>query len=167
MTKDCCAALATLLARLSDLQADYREAAGRVSDPMMVALLSHLFTTHLLHLATLTEARQGRGIGGPAADCGVRSRRPAGLLATEADETGLSGLLDAETRMVAEYGRVLATVSTEDEPLRALLLTQRGALQSRLDVLRGLLPRPEPAPYLNPLVRRIAGLRADLQEPSP
>jgi hypothetical protein len=167
MTKNCCAALATLLARLSDLQAGYREAAGRVSDPMMVALLSHLFTTHLAHLATLIEARQGRGIDGPVADCAVPYWGPADLLATEADETGLFGLLDAEARMVAEYGRVLATVSTEDEPLRALLLTQRGAVQSRLDVLRGLLPRPEPALYFNPLVRRSPGLRADLQEPSP
>jgi len=166
MNTDCCTSLAILLDRLSDLQAGYREATNRAVDPMMVALLSHLFSTHLVNQARLVEAQQGRGLAGsgPGQLFGLSGRAfgHLGRLVAGADESVLPGLLEAETRMVAEYGHVIATVPAQDVPLRALLVTQRATLQSRIDMLRGLLPRVEGAVEYTPQLRHPAGARADL-----
>lgn len=166
MNKDCCTSLAILLAKLSDLQAAYREATNRAADPMMVALLSHLFSTHLANLARLVEARQGWGLAGSGPgqvhDVSGRAFGHIGRLVARADETVLPGLLEAEARLVAEYGHVIATVPAQDVPLRALLATQRAALQSRIDMLRGLLPRAEAAVEYTPQFRHPAGTWADL-----
>ena len=165
MNKDCCTSLALLLARLSDLQAGYREAANRAADPMMVALLSHLFSTHLANHARLAEARKGWGFAeaGPGQVQGLSGRAfgHIGRLVAGADETVLPGLMEAEARMVVEYGHVIATVPAQDAPLRALLVTQRATLQSRIDMLRGLLPRAEAALEYNPQLRRAAGAWAN------
>lgn len=166
MNKDCCTSLAILLARLTDLQTGYREAANRAADPMMVALLSHLFSTHLADQARLVEAQQGRGLAlpdpGQVRRLSGRAFGHIGALVARTDETVLPGLLDAEARIVVEYGHVIATVRAEDAPLRALLVTQRTAVKSRIDMLRGLLPRTEAALSYKPLFRRAAGARADL-----
>ena len=165
MNKDCCTSLAILLARLSDLQAAYREAANRAADPMMVALLSHLFTTHLANRARLVEARAGWGIAesGPGQVLSLTGRAfgHIGRLVAGADETVLPGLIEAEARMVAEYGQVIAAVPARKAPLRALLVTQRATLQSRIDMLRSLLPRAGAAPEYTPQVRRTAGAWAN------
>jgi len=165
MNKDCCTSLAILLARLSDLQAAYREAANRAADPMMVALLSHLFSTHLANQARLVEARNGWGIAesspGSVLSLTGRAFGHIGRLVAGADETVLPGLMEAEARMVAEYGYVISAVSAQDAPLRALLVTQRATLQSRIDMLRGLLPRAEATIAYKPQFRRAAGAWAN------
>lgn len=164
--KDCCAALAILVSRLSDLAQGYSGAADRAADPMMVALLSHLFSTHLAHRARLVEARQGRGAAGIVADpAGQSEGRCFGhidALGSWADVSMLPVVLEAESRIVTEYGHVLAIVSQQDGPLRALLLVQRAAVQSRIDMLRGLLPHTLSTHDFKPQFRRVAGSRADL-----
>jgi hypothetical protein len=171
MNKDFWTSLALLLSRLSDLQAGYREAASRAAEPMMVALLSHLSSTHLADQARLVAARQGRGLADPGpAPALCLSERAIGQFGTQvfgAAETLLPGLLEAEARIVADYGHVIAAVPSEDSPLRALLLTQRAAVQSRIDMLRGLLPRTETAIDVTPQFPRATGARADLLEIHP
>jgi hypothetical protein len=171
MNKDFWTSLAQLLSRLSDLQLGYREAATRAAEPMMVALLSHLSSTHLADQARLVEARQGRGIADPGPAPALRLPERAlgqpGTTVSGAAETLLPGVLEAEARIAADYGRVLAAVPAEDAPLRALLASQRTALQSRIDMLRGLLPRAETANDVTPQFPRVAGARADQLELHP
>lgn len=171
MNKDFWTSLALLLSRLSDLQAGYREAAARAAEPMTVALLSHLSSTHLANQARLVAARQGRGLADPGPVPALRLPEHAfgqfGTLVSGAADTLLPGLLEAEARVVADYGHVIAAVPAEDAPLRALLATQRAAVQSRIDMLRGLLPRTETAIDFTPPFPRAAGARADLLELHP
>jgi hypothetical protein len=171
MNTDFWTSLALLLSRLSDLQAGYREAATRAAEPMMVALLSHLSSTHLADQARLIEARQGRGIAdsGPRPILRLSGRvfDHPGTLVAGTDETVLSGLLEAEARIVADYGHVIATVPAQDAPLRALLVTQRAAVQSRIDMLRGLLPRTQAAINFTPEFRPPAGARAEVLDHHP
>ncbi len=171
MNKDFWTSLALLLSRLSDLQAGYREAATRSAEPMMVALLSHLSSTHLADQARLVAARQGRGFADPGPAPALRlSERAFGQSGTPvsgAAEALLPGLLQAEARIVTDYGHVIAAVPAVDAPLRALLITQRAAVQSRIDMLRGLLPRTETAIDFTPQFPRAAGARTDLLELHP
>jgi hypothetical protein len=91
----------------------------------------------------------------------------SGTLVSGAAETLLPGLLKAEARIVADYGHVIAAVPAEDAPLRALLVTQRAAVQSRIDMLRGLLPCTETPIDVTPQFPQAAGVRTDLLELHP
>ena len=99
--------------------------------------------------------------------CRRASATSSFTLVAGTDETVLPGLLDCEARIVADYGHVIAIVPAEDAPLRALLLTQRAAVQSRIDMLRGLLPRTPAAINFTPEFRPPAGARAEVLDHHP
>ena len=171
MNKDFWTSLAPPLARLPDRRAGYQEAATRAAEPMTGARLSHLSSTHLADQARLVAARQGRGFADPGPAPPLRLPEHAfgqfGTSVSGAADTLLPGLLEAEARVVADYGHVIATVPAEDAALRALLVTQRATVQSRTDMLRGLLARSETAIDFTPTFPRAAGARADLPELHP
>jgi hypothetical protein len=126
-------ALRGLLTKLSDLQEGYRRSTEAGGDPMTVALLSYLFSTHLVHSDRLILALRQRGMAAEALASGRRDAEP--------DEVALPSLLERETGIVAAYRDVILALGLRDVALTKLLLGQRAALEGRIEVLRRISQR--------------------------
>ena len=132
--------LQRLLSRLTDALDGYREGADLAEAPMMVTLMSYLYSTHLQHLRQLTDALQARGIATDEAGSALVMVHKAVLniraLLSGLDERILPGLIDGEERLIDAYDAGVAAAG--DAELRTLLQAQRATLVRRIAELAGL-----------------------------
>lgn len=132
--------LQTLLSRLTDALEGYREGADLAESPMMVTLMSYLYSTHLQHVEQLTDAMDERGIDTGGAGSAMALVHKAILnirsILSGLDERILPGLIDGEQRLVEAYDEAIAGAG--DEELRTQLQAQRATLVERIGELSGL-----------------------------
>lgn len=130
--------LGNLLGLLDAAQSAYRAAADRSEEPMEIALLSYLFSTHLVHADRLKGAMDARTMSAETRP----GLRPAACFC--ADGSAMEDLLEGEAGLVAAYDRALPAIGPGDDALRALLQAQRDVLTGRIAILRALSGREDP-----------------------